>query len=41
MRDFRYHDSNRTRGLFVGKLDWPEGGRPRLVGPGRSSLSNA
>ena len=32
-RDFCYRESNRTRGLFVGKLDWPEGGRPRLIGP--------
>ncbi len=32
-RDFRYRESNRTRGLFVGKLDWPAGGLPRLIAP--------
>ena len=30
--DFRYRKSNRTRGLFLGKLDWPDGGHPKLVG---------
>ncbi len=32
-RDFRYRETNRTRGLFLGKLDWPEGRPPRLIGP--------
>lgn len=32
-RDFRYRESNRTRGLFLGKLDWPDGEQPRLIGP--------
>ena len=30
--DFRYRKSNRTRGLYLGKLDWPHGGKPRLAG---------
>jgi predicted GH43/DUF377 family glycosyl hydrolase len=29
--DFMYRLSNRTRGLFLGRLDWPEGSYPRLV----------
>ncbi len=32
-RDFRYRDTNRTRGLFLGRLDWPEGRTPHLIGP--------
>lgn len=32
-RDFRYRDTNRTRGLFLGRLDWPEDRPPRLIGP--------
>ena len=31
--DFMYRESNRTRGLFVGHLDWPDGAPPRLIGP--------
>ena len=29
--EFRYRKSNRTRGLFLGRLDWPDGGQPRLA----------
>ncbi len=32
--DFRYRESNRTRGLFMGHLDWPDGAPPRLIPPG-------
>jgi len=30
--DYPYRVSNRTRGFFLGELDWPAGGFPRLVG---------
>ncbi len=29
--DYRYRRTNRTRGLFLGRLDWPAGGWPALV----------
>ena len=29
--DYKYRRSNRTRGLFLGKLDWPTGSPPILV----------
>ena len=31
-QDYRYRETNRTRGLFMGKLDWPDGRTPRLIG---------
>ena len=30
-QDYMYRESNRTRGLYLGRLDWPEGQYPRLV----------
>ncbi len=35
--DFRYRESNRTRGLFMGYLDWPDGAPPRLIAPDEAS----
>ncbi|MCY3913296.1 MAG: hypothetical protein OXG43_08615 [Chloroflexi bacterium] len=35
--DFRYRGSNRTRGLFMGHLDWPDGALPRLIAPGEAT----
>ena len=32
--DFMYRKSNRTRGLFLGRLEWPAGEYPMLVGLG-------
>ena len=29
--DYLYRRSNRTRGLFLGNLEWPEGEYPRLI----------
>ena len=29
--DYMYRESNRQRGLFIGKLDWPKGEYPRLA----------
>ena len=29
--DYMYRESNRTRGLFIGHLDWPAGEYPRLL----------
>ena len=29
--DYEYRRSNRTQGLFLGRLNWPTGGQPRLV----------
>ncbi|NQU76172.1 MAG: family 43 glycosylhydrolase [Planctomycetes bacterium] len=31
--DFMYCKSNRTRGLFIGNLDWPDKEYPQLIGP--------
>ncbi len=30
-QDYKYRESNRTRGLFIGNLDWPDGKYPRLI----------
>ena len=30
-KDYKYRKSNRTRGLFIGNLDWPDGKYPRLI----------
>jgi beta-fructofuranosidase len=29
--DHEYHGTNRTRGLFLATLDWPDGGEPQLT----------
>jgi hypothetical protein len=29
-QDFEYRKTNRSRGLFIAELDWPEGGHPRF-----------
>jgi hypothetical protein len=29
--DYLYRESNRTRGLFMGHLEWPTGEHPRLI----------
>ena len=32
--DFVYRESNRTKGIFLGTLDWPDGDYPKLVSAG-------
>jgi len=32
--DFMYRELNRTKGLFLGTLDWPDGDYPKLVSAG-------
>ncbi len=30
-QDYEYKKTNRTKGLYLGRLDWPEGGTPRFA----------